>query len=209
MNKLLILTAASLLSLQLCAAEQKVGIVNFGSCIIESKLGKQEQNALETMRKQFVTLVEDTDKQMREISDKLNDQDYLDGLSKEAEETMKAKMAQLSEDMNRYQQQYYQVMNQGQTKIIQNVVAGINHASEQLAAAKGYDMIINKEACFYSASALDITSEIVKEMDKNFEIEEQKQIAAAAAAQAAEAASHAETSNAPAPEAIQDEAAKG
>ncbi len=204
MKKLLTLTAASLLSLQLCAAEQKVGIVNFGSCIIESKLGKQEQNALETMRKQFVSLVEDTDKQMREISDKLNDQDYLDGLSKEAEESMKAKMAQLSEDMNRYQQQYYQVMNQGQTKIIQNVVAGINHASEQLAAAKGYDVILNKEACFFSASALDITNEVVKEMDKNFEIEEQKQIAAAA-----QAADQAETANAPVPEGVQDEAAKG
>ena len=210
MKKLLTLTAASLLSLQLCAAGQKVGIVNFGSCIIESKLGKQEQNALETMRKQFVTLVEDTDKQMREISDKLNDQDYLDGLSKEAEEGMKAKLSQLGEDMNRYQQQYYQVMNQGQTKIIQNVVAGISHASEQLAAAKGYDVILNKEACFFSASALDVTNEVVKEMDKSFEIEQQKQVAAAAAAEAAAIAEgNSETVAAPVPEAVQDEVSKG
>ena len=179
MKKLFILAAVSLASLQLCAAEQKVGIVNFGSCIQESKLGKQEQNALETMRKQFVTLIEDTDKQLREMSDKLQDKDYLDGLSKEAEEQMKNKMGQLSEEMNRYQQQYYQFMQQSQHKIIQTVVGGINNAAEQIASAKGYNIILNKEMCFFYNPTLDITNEVVQAMDKHFEAEEKKQTAAA------------------------------
>src|SRR3569832_1879023 len=149
MKKLFILAAVSLASLQLCAAEQQVGIVNFGSCIQESKLGKQEQNALESMRKQFVTLIEDTDKQLREMLDKLQDKDYLDGLSKEAEEQMKKKLGQLSEEMNRYQQQYYQFMQQSQHKNIQTVVGGINNAAEQIASAKGYNIILNKEMCFF------------------------------------------------------------
>lgn len=178
MKKLLTLTALTAFSLQLCAAEQKVGIVNFSSCIVDSKLGKQEQNAFETMRKQFVTLVEDTDKQLREISDKLQDKDYLDGLSKEAEEQMKSKFAQLNEELGRYQQQYYQFMHQGQNKIMQTVVGGINHAAEQLASVKGYNVILNKEACFFYSPTLDITTEVVKEMDKHFEIEEKKQTAA-------------------------------
>ncbi len=178
MKKLFTLAAVSLASLQLCAAEQKVGIVNFGSCIQESKLGKQEQNALETMRKQFVTLIEDTDKQLREMSDKLQDKDYLDGLSKEAEEQMKNKMGQLSEEMNRYQQQYYQFMQQSQHKIIQTVVGGINNAAEQIATAKGYNLIINKEMCFFYNPTLDITNEVVQAMDKHYEAEEKKQAAA-------------------------------
>lgn len=184
MKKLLI-TTALLATLQLSAAGQKVGIVNFGSCVVESKLGKQEQNAIETMRKQFVSLVEDTDKQMRDINEKLQDQDYVDGLSKEAEDEMKSKMATLQDEMNRYQQQYFQIMQQGQNKIIQAVAMGINQAAEALAAAQGYDLIINKDACFYSASALDITNEVVGEMDKEFDVEEKKQIAAAEAAAAA------------------------
>ncbi len=182
MKKLFTLAALTCISMQLCAAEQKVGIVNFSSCITESKLGKQEQNAFETMRKQFISLVEDNDKQLREINDKLQDKDYLDGLSKEAEEGMHAKAAQLSEELNRYQQQFYQFMHQGQNKIMQTVVGGINHAAEQLASTKKYDVILNKEACFFSSPALDVTSEIVKEMDKHFEIEEKKQAAAAAPA---------------------------
>lgn len=181
MKKLLSLAALTCASLQLCAAEQKVGIVNFHSCIIDSKLGKQEQNAFETMRKQFVSLVEDTEKQLREISDKLQDKDYLDGLSKEAEEQMKTKSAQLNEELNRYQQQYYQFMHQGQNKIMQTVVGGISHAADQIAATKGYSVILNKEACFFYSPNLDITSEVVKEMDKHFEVEEKKQAAALAA----------------------------
>jgi outer membrane protein len=179
-KKLFTLAALTCASFQLCAAEQKVGIVNFDSCIVDSKLGKQEQNAFETMRKQFVSLVEDTDKQLREISDKLQDKDYLDGLSKEAEEQMKTKGAQLSEELNRYQQQYYQFMHQGQNKIMQTVVGGINHAAEQIAAAKGYTLIINKNACFFSKPELDVTAELVREMDKSYEIEEKKQAAVTA-----------------------------
>jgi outer membrane protein len=145
---------------------------------METKLGKQEQASFETMRKQFATLLEDTEKQLRDINDKLSDKDTLDGLSPEAEAEMKNKFAQLNEEMNRYQQQYYQFMQQGQHKIMQSVFGGITQASEKLAAAKGYTMILNKQACFYNSPTLDVTPDMVKEMDKNFDEEAKKQITA-------------------------------
>ncbi len=186
MKKRYLVTAFILAGLQLCAAEQKVGIVNMENIFMETKLGKQEQASFETMRKQFATLLEDTEKQLRDINDKLQDKDTLDGLSPEAEAEMKNKFAQLSEEMNRYNQQYYQFMQQGQHKIMQSVFGGITQASEKLAAAKGYTMILNKQACFYSAPTLDVTAEMVKEMDKSFE-DEAKQAAAAIAPEAAPA----------------------
>lgn len=167
MKKLLPLIALTCASL--CAAEQKVGVVNFNNCITESKLGKQEQNAFETMRKQFITLVEDTSKQLQEVSDKLQDKDYLDGLSKEGEEALHTKIGQLQEELNRYQQQYYQFMEQGRYKIMQTVVGGINGAAEELATSKGFTVLLNKEACFYSAPALDITEDVIDTMNKNFD----------------------------------------
>lgn len=179
MKKLLTLAALTCASLQLCAAEQKVGVVNFNNCITDSKLGKQEQNAFETMRKQFISLVEDTDKQLREVADKLQDKDYLDGLSKEGEEALQQKMAQLNEELGRYQQQYYQFMEQGRYKIMQSIASGINHASENIASSKGFTFILNKEACFYSAPTLDVTADIIKEMDKDFDAEVKKQETAA------------------------------
>lgn len=183
MKKRYLLTAFILAGLQLCAAEQKVGVVNFENVFMETKLGKQEQASFETMRKQFASLLEDTDKQLRELNEKLSDKDTLDGLSPEAEAEMKNKFAQLNEEMNRYNQQYYQFMQQGQHKILQTVFGGISQASEKLAAAKGYSMILNKQSCFYNAPSLDITAEMVKEMDKNFDEEAKKSADAASVPQ--------------------------
>lgn len=210
MKKRYLITAFILAGLQLCAAEQKVGVVNFENVFLETKLGKQEQASFETMRKQFATLLEDTDKQLRELNDKLQDKDTLDGLSPEAEAEMQNKMAQLSEEMNRYNQQYYQFMQQGQHKIMQAIFGGISQASEKLAAAKGYTMILNKQACFYSAPTLDVTNEMVKEMDKNFDEEAKKQAAAAPAPAASVEAKKEEpkTVAAPAPEVKKEEPKK-
>jgi outer membrane protein len=182
MKKRYLVTAFILAGLQLCAAEQKVGIVNMENVFMETKLGKQEQASLETMRKQFATLLEDTEKQLRDLHEKLSDKDTLDGLSPEAEAEMKNKFAQLNEEMNRYQQQYSQFLQQGQHRIVQAVFGGITQASEKLAAAKGYTMILNKQMCFYSAPTLDVTTDMIKEMDKNFEEEAKKTAAAAPAA---------------------------
>jgi outer membrane protein len=178
MKKRYLVTAFILAGLQLSAADQKVGIVNMENIFMETKLGKQEQASFETMDKQFVTLLEDIEKQLSDINDKLSDKDTLDGLSPEAEAEMKAKYAQLSEERNRYHQQYYQFMQQGQHKIRQAIFSGITQASEKLAAAKGYTLIMNKQACFYNVPSLDVTADMVKEMDKNFEDEAKKQAAA-------------------------------
>jgi len=182
MKKRYLVTAFILAGLQLCAAEQKVGIVNMENVFMETKLGKQEQASFETMRKQFSSLLEDTDKQLRDLHEKLSDKDTLDGLSPEAEAEMKNKFAQLNEEMNRYQQQYSQFLQQGQQRLVQSIFGGITQASEKIAAAKGYTMILNKQACFYSAPTLDVTTDMIKEMDKNFEDEAKKQAAGTPAA---------------------------
>jgi outer membrane protein len=185
MKKRYLVTAFILAGLQLCAAEQKVGIVNMENIFMETKLGKQEQASFETMRKQFASLLEDTEKQLRDLHEKLSDKDTLDGLSPEAEAEMKNTFAQKNDEMGRYQQQYSQFLQQGQHRLMQSIFGGITQASEKLAAAKGYTMILNKQMCFYSAPTLDVTADMVKEMDKNFEDEAKKTAAAAAPAPAA------------------------
>ena len=181
MKKRYLLTAFMVAALQLSAVEQKIGIVDIENVFTETKLAKQEQASFETMRQQFATLLQDTEKQLRDLNDKLQDKDYLDGLSPEAEQEMKGKFAQLNDEMNRYNQQYYQFVQQGQQKMAQAVFGGIANAAEKLAAAKGYTMILNKQACFFSSPTLNITPDMIKEMDVNHEAELKKQAAAAPA----------------------------
>ncbi len=159
----------------LCAdASSKMGVVNFGTCATDSKQGKQEQASFEALKKQMGSLMEDTEKQLKDLSDKFNDKDYMDGLSPAAEEELKTKFRNLSEEMNRYQQQFYQVLQQANYKMLQNINQGITTASEKVAAAKGVGLVLNKEACFYYLSSLDITADVVKEMDKLFDQESKK-----------------------------------
>ncbi len=151
------------------------GIVNFSTCVSDSKLGKQEQASFESLKKQMATLLEDTEKQLNDLSAKFNDPEYLDGLSPEAEEDLKTKFRTLNEELSRYQNQYYQVMNQANMRIIQTLSTSINSASEKVAKDKKLTMVVNKDACFYYTPALDVTTSVISEMDKNFPADTKKQ----------------------------------
>src|ERR1700722_13035258 len=157
------------------------GSVNFGTCVSDSKLGKQEQASFESLKKQMASLLEDTEKQLNELSTKFNDPEYLDGLSPEAEEELKVKFRTLNEELNRYQNQYYQVMNQANMRIMQTLAVSINSASEKVAKDKKLSMVVNKDACFYFTPALDVTNLVIVEMDKSFAPQEAKKPVAAAA----------------------------
>lgn len=165
-----ILLAALGLSTAAFSAEQapSTGIVNFGSCVSDSKLGKQEQASFESLKKQMASLLEDTEKQLVEITTKLKDPEYIDGLSPEAEESLSNRRDTLNEEYARYQNQYYQVMSQANMRIVQTLSAGINQAAEKVAKEKKLTMVLNKDACFYYSPDRDITNLIVAEMDKDF-----------------------------------------
>ena len=146
-----------------------IGVVNFGHCMMESKQGKQEQSSFESLRSQLTSLLEDTEKQINELASKFNDTEYMDGLTPEAEEELKTKFRLLNEEMGRYQNQYYQVLNQANMKVVQSMGSAIQEASEKVAKSKKLSMVVNKEACFFHTPMLDVTDAVVSEMDKTFE----------------------------------------
>jgi outer membrane protein len=165
-------TALGLLAVSATAAENPlIGVVNFATCITDSKAGKKEQENMESMRKQMSTLIEDTEKELREIATRFEDTEYLDSLSPKAEEDLKVKFQTLQEDLNRYQNQFYQVLNHANYQMIQKMSGNISKAAEKVATEKHLDYVMNKEACFYIRSDLDVTSLVINEMDKNFELD--------------------------------------
>lgn len=173
----LLLLAAGMTSSAFAADAPSIGVVNFADCVTDSKLGKQEQSSFDSLKKQMSTMLEDTEKQLNDIAAKFNDPEYLDGLSPEAEDELKNKFRMLSEEMNRYQNQYYQVLNQANMRIVQTISGGINSAAEKVAKDKKLTVVVNKDACFYYSPTLDVTNQVVSEMDKNFDQEAKKQAA--------------------------------
>jgi outer membrane protein len=167
------LIAACLAATSLSASE-KIGVVNFSTCVAESKAGKAEQANFDGMKKQLESHLEKTEKELNELASKLNDPDYMDGLSPEAENELKAKIKKLNDELMQYQNQYYQVMNQAHMKVLQSLSSKITAASEQVAKDKKLELVLHKDACFFYADNLDVTKSVIEKMDKAFEQESKK-----------------------------------
>lgn len=149
-----------------------IGVVNFATCVTESKSGKKEQDNFAALRKQMESMVESTEKELKEISAKLEDTEYLESLSPKAEEELKAKLQERQEDMSRYQNQFYQVLQHANYQMMQKLNSTIASAAEKVAQEKNLDYVINKEMCFYVAPSLDVTSSIIHEMNEAYDHEQ-------------------------------------
>jgi outer membrane protein len=162
--------AACGVAFSLCAADA-TSVVNFSTCITNSKYGKKEQENFENLRKQLAAMIDDTEKELKEISAKLEDSEYLDSLSPKAEEELKARFQSLNDDLSRYQGQFYQVMQQANMSLVHKMSSQIARASEKVAKDKKIDYVINKEACFYFRPDLELTQQVIAEMDRNFDLD--------------------------------------
>ncbi len=146
----------------------KVGTVSFKTCLERSKIGKSEQAKFETMRKQLEQTIEQKEKELNEMSPKFSEE-YLDSLTPEAENELKEKFKNLSQELTQLQNQFYQTMNQANMQVVQKLFEMIGDASKVVAKAQGLDLIINDEVCFFKDAELDVSEAITAELDKAFE----------------------------------------
>ena len=153
------------------SANEHVGVVNFATCVSDSKIGQEEQANFENIKKQLGAHLEQTEKELTTLAGKLNDPEYMDGLSPEAETALKEKIQGLNEELSRYQNQYYQVLNQANMKVVQLLSSKVNAASEVVAKEKKLELVVHKDVCFFYSAGLDITPAVVATMDKIYEKE--------------------------------------
>ena len=170
MKKILIITVlASLTCCQLSAKETvQMGFVNFKRCLEESKEGIAERNDFDLLKNQIEETLEKAEQQIKEISQKLDDKDYLDSLSPEAQQELQQQLNTLSVEFDRYQNQYYQVLNQAQYRIIQGISQSISKAAETYRQKKSLLFILNSDSVFASSRDLDCTQAVIDEMNATF-----------------------------------------
>jgi outer membrane protein len=160
---------ATFLALPFFLSAATYAFVNSKTVIEESKLGKQEQATFENLRKQMESVLEEKEKELNDMATRFSDPDYLDTLSVEAETELKRKFRQMTQEFQEKQNQFYQALQQANLKIMTNIGESIAKASEKLAKDKKYDAIFNFETTFYAVDALDVSKEVVSNMDKQFE----------------------------------------
>lgn len=144
------------------------GIVNFNTCVLQSEYGKKEQEGFDKLKNQMTSLIQDVETKLQTVSEKLNDPDHRDTLSPEAEQQLHIEFQTLNEEMQRYQNQFMQVMQQANMQIMQSMAEKVAVASKTVAKAKKLPLVLNKEMVFYYDEKDDVTSLVVAELDKAF-----------------------------------------
>lgn len=179
MKKLLILITAVVLIgglEKIQANEFNLGFVNFKICLEKSKQGQHEKNAFEALKNQMTETLEKTNKELEEIAKKLENQDYMDGLSPTAEDELKQKFQMLSQEFTQYQNQYYQLLNQANYKMLQTMHEEVSLAAEKIREKRKIDLILNEDSAFAYSSSLDLTDEVTQEMDRHFDLQSNEQV---------------------------------
>lgn len=151
------------------------GIVDFSTCIMESKYGKKEQAGFESLKNQIQSMIEDHEKQIADVTGKLQDQDYLDSLSPEAELELKGRYQALMEEQARYQNQYYQALNQANMRVMQTMSTHITQASQEIAKDMKIPLVVSKEAAFYYDPNFDMTQLVIEKLNKDFDLHAKKE----------------------------------
>lgn len=173
MFSVVLVAAAALLSSAAPASNEglKIRVVKFKTCVEQSKLGKQEQASFEALKKQMESVLMEKEKVLNEMATKLEDTDYLDSLSPDAETELKRKFRGLSQEYGQLQNQYLQTLNQTNMKVLQNLNEKVAEASDVVAKQYNYDLVLNDESCFASAPSYDISSQVISVMDQKFDKE--------------------------------------
>lgn len=146
-----------------------VAVVNFKTCVENSKLGKEEQGNFEKMKKQMETILEEKEKVLNDLAEKSNDPMYLDSLSADAETDLKRKLRALSQEMAQLQNQYLQALNQANYKIVQKLTEIVSDAAKNVAREKKLDLVLNEEGTFYYADSLDISKDVIVQMNRSYD----------------------------------------
>lgn len=146
-----------------------VGVVNLKQCVEKSKLGQQEKSRLESLKKQMTESLEKTEKELTDLAKKLEDEDHLDSLSPAAEEELKGRFQQLNEEFVHTQNQYLQLLNQANYRMLQTIHDSVAAASEEVLKERDLNFILSKDAVYAMKKSLDITQEVIERMDRTYE----------------------------------------
>lgn len=152
----------------------KIAVVDFKECVEKSKIGKQEQSNFEELKKQMEKVLAEKEKTLTDFSAKFNDMDYLDSISEEAQAEMRRQYRTQMQEYQQQQQQFYQNLSQTNLLVIQKLNDAVTKVAEKIAQEQGYDVVLNKESCYFAAPSLNISAQIVKMLDDTFDKENAK-----------------------------------
>ena len=145
-------------------AQMKLAVVEPERIMDESKEGKRVQAQLKAYHDQKQGEITAKEAELKALDEKAKDPKLADDKKEEL--------------ANQFKQKYYEYqafakasqedMESRQNKALQDLQVKISAVVSKYAASKGLSLVLSKRICLYNADALDVTSDIIAEMDKAY-----------------------------------------
>lgn len=158
----------------------KIASVNFKRVAEESNVGKEEQAKFVRLNEQIKAAIESKESELAEAARLWNDPDHRDSLSPEAEEELSKRGTRLRLEFEEMRKRSMEMVQQANYQVVQKLSQAVIASADAVAEKEGYDMIVNRETCFFLNDKFDITDLVIKQMNADH--------SKALAAQAAETA---------------------
>ena len=144
------------------SAEEKnirIGIIDWRAAIFSSEHAQQENAKIKK------TYQKDTDRLKLLESRIKNNQEKLNGNRELMSSTDREKLLnEIQKDVIEYQklgQRLQQSVQQKEQEFIRSQTVKVQEALEKISKSKGLEVVLNKEAVFYSESTVDITQDLI------------------------------------------------
>ena len=133
---------------------------------MESEFGKGEQENFKTMQSQMEKSIGEISEQLKKEQDELSNPDITDALTVEALDEKKAKVQTRAGELQRYQMQFPQILQQAQNQSFYTFREKVKEAASELANEKKYGCILNEEQAFFYKKELDVTDAVIVKLNK-------------------------------------------
>lgn len=142
----------------------KIGIVDVQRVLSEAKAAKGIRPEIERLRKDFQDQVRDQEKALRKAEQDLSQERAL--LSRDAfnekRRAFSERASQAQRDVQERRKQLDEAFNKTKNEILNSLV----DVAQEVARAKGLNIVMEKRFVFISAKTLDITNDVLKALDK-------------------------------------------
>jgi outer membrane protein len=162
----LIVLSAVMYTNKISAAEIKIGVVDRAILLQKSP---QAEAATKLMHQKFDGRNNDLAAQQNKIKD-LQDQINRNGavMSASQLQTLENQLDSLQQDFRRKQDDFQSDLNTQRNQELGDLQAAIDTAAQKFAKEQNYNLIIDKGIAYYADSTVDVTDQVLNQMQKDF-----------------------------------------
>ena len=162
-RKLIAISIVILLNISLANAEEQIVYLDLDNIVSSTKAGKSIISNLEKSKKSTLAKFEKKEKELKKIENDINKQKNI--LS---EEELKKKLIEFRKEINIFQTDRQNVINQFNKKKIEefnNFFKKITPIIQSYVSEKNIDIVLDRKNIFVASKKKDITQEIIKLID--------------------------------------------